>query len=82
MKAMLYAASEQSPSAEVVEPEVLKRYKAKFDDKFFHYCDKELKKINTFYSGTIANVIIFNKSLCLGYYFYFIFYFRKISRSN
>ncbi|CAH1392463.1 unnamed protein product [Nezara viridula] len=54
MKAMLYAASEQSPSAEVVEPEVLKRYKAKFDEKFFHYCDKELKKINTFYSEKLA----------------------------
>lgn len=48
---MLYAAVEQAPSAELVEPEVLTRYFAKFDEQFFHYCDKELAKINTFYSG-------------------------------
>jgi hypothetical protein len=51
MKAMLYAAVEQAPSAELIEPEVLTRYFAKFDEQFFHYCDKELAKINTFYSG-------------------------------
>lgn len=48
---MLYAAVEQAPSAEVVEPEILTRYFAKFDEQFFSYCDKELTKINTFYSG-------------------------------
>lgn len=51
MKAMLYAAVEQAPSAELVEPEILTRYFAKFDEQFFSYCDKELTKINTFYSG-------------------------------
>lgn len=51
MKSMLYAAVEQAPSAELVEPEVVRRYFAKFDEKFFHYCDKELAKINTFFSG-------------------------------
>jgi hypothetical protein len=54
MKAMLYAAVEQAPSAELVEPEVLTRYFAKFDEQFFHYCDKELAKINTFYSGMLT----------------------------
>ncbi|XP_047098498.1 xenotropic and polytropic retrovirus receptor 1 isoform X2 [Schistocerca piceifrons] len=54
MKAMLYAAVEQAPSAELVEPEVLSRYFAKFDEQFFHYCDKELAKINTFYSEKLA----------------------------
>ncbi|GLH09035.1 hypothetical protein R5R35_012540 [Gryllus longicercus] len=54
MKAMLYAAVEQAPSAELVEPEVLTRYFAKFDEQFFHYCDKELTKINTFYSEKLA----------------------------
>jgi hypothetical protein len=54
MKAMLYAAVEQAPSAELVEPEVLTRYFAKFDEQFFHYCDKELAKINTFYSGMLS----------------------------
>lgn len=50
---MLYAAVEQAPSAEVIEPEILTRYFATFDEQFFHYCDKELTKINTFYSGNI-----------------------------
>lgn len=54
MKALLYAAVEQAPSAELVEPEILTRYFAKFDEQFFSYCDKELTKINTFYSGTRA----------------------------
>ncbi|PSN51931.1 Xenotropic and polytropic retrovirus receptor 1 [Blattella germanica] len=54
MKAMLYAAVEQAPSAELIEPEVLTRYFAKFDEQFFHYCDKELAKINTFYSEKLA----------------------------
>lgn len=48
---MLYNAIEQAPSAELVEPEFLTRYFATFDEEFFHYCDKELTKINTFYSG-------------------------------
>lgn len=51
MKQMLYAAVEQAPSAELVEPDVVTRHFAKFDEQFFHYCDKELAKINTFYSG-------------------------------
>lgn len=58
MKAMLYTAVEEAPSAENVEPEVLSRHFANFDETFFHYCDQELKKINTFYSGTYSNVFI------------------------
>jgi len=54
MKAMLYAAIEQAPSAEVVEEEVLTRYFARFDESFFTFCDKELAKINTFYAEKIA----------------------------
>ncbi|XP_024084092.1 xenotropic and polytropic retrovirus receptor 1 homolog isoform X2 [Cimex lectularius] len=54
MKQMLYAAVETAPSAELVEPEVLTRYFAKFDERFFHYCDKELAKINTFFSEKLA----------------------------
>lgn len=53
MKAMLYIAVEEAPSAEIVEPDELRRHFATFDEVFFHYCDKELKKINTFYSGKI-----------------------------
>lgn len=54
MKLLLYSAVEQAPSAELVDPELLSRYFAKFDEKFFHFCDNELKKINTFYSEKLA----------------------------
>ncbi|XP_072934317.1 solute carrier family 53 member 1 isoform X1 [Epargyreus clarus] len=54
MKAMLYTTVEEAPSAENVEPEVLSRHFANFDETFFHYCDLELKKINTFYSEKLA----------------------------
>ncbi|XP_067012139.2 solute carrier family 53 member 1 [Anabrus simplex] len=54
MKAMLYTAVEEAPSAESVEPEVLTRHFANFDDHFFQFCDNELKKINTFYSEKLA----------------------------
>ncbi|KAH0946478.1 hypothetical protein HN011_011278 [Eciton burchellii] len=54
MKALLYAAVEQAPSADASEAHVLESYFSKFDEKFFHYCDKELTKINTFYSEKLA----------------------------
>lgn len=58
MKALLYAAVEQAPSADVSEAHVLESYFSKFDEKFFHYCDKELAKINTFYSGKVYLLIL------------------------
>lgn len=54
MKAMLYLVVEEAPSADSVEEEVLKRHFANFDENFFHYCEQELKKINTFYSEKLA----------------------------
>ncbi|XP_077506786.1 solute carrier family 53 member 1 [Amblyomma americanum] len=54
MKTMLYGAVERAPSAEVVEQSVITRYLASFDEDFFQYCDKELAKINTFYSEKLA----------------------------
>lgn len=60
MKCLLYAAVEQAPSAELVEPDVVTRHFAKFDEQFFHYCDKELAKINTFYSGKSSFGLIFS----------------------
>ena len=51
---MLYHAIEASPSAELADPDILTRYFAKFDEQFFHYCDSELTKINTFYSEKLA----------------------------
>lgn len=53
MKFMLYAAVEQSPSREFIDPHVLERYFTKFNEKFFAYCNEELEKINTFYAGKL-----------------------------
>lgn len=54
MKSMLYQAVEEAPAVESVEEDIIKRHFANFDESFFHYCDKELKKINTFYSEKLA----------------------------
>lgn len=45
MKAMLYMAVEEAPAADSVEEDVLKRHFANFDETFYHYCEKELKKL-------------------------------------
>jgi len=54
MKSMLYQAVEEAPAVDSVEEDILKRHFANFDETFFNYCDKELKKINTFYSEKLA----------------------------
>ncbi|XP_023221206.1 xenotropic and polytropic retrovirus receptor 1-like [Centruroides sculpturatus] len=54
MKAMCYSAIERAPSPEVVEQSVITRYFASFEEEFFHHCEKELTKINTFYSEKMA----------------------------
>lgn len=51
---MLYAAMETAPSTEIVEQREITRYFVMFDEEFFHYCDKELAKINTFFSEKLA----------------------------
>lgn len=51
---MLYQAVEEAPAVDSVEEDILKRHFANFDETFFNYCDKELKKINTFYSEKLA----------------------------
>ncbi|XP_039339334.1 xenotropic and polytropic retrovirus receptor 1 isoform X3 [Mauremys reevesii] len=53
-KEMLYAAQDQAPSIEVTDEDTVKRYFAKFEEKFFQTCEKELAKINTFYSEKLA----------------------------
>lgn len=50
-QAMLYTAVEQAPSPEVTEESAIIRYYGRFDEQFFRVCDKELAKINTFFSG-------------------------------
>lgn len=59
MKALLYNCVEQAPLSEVVEPEVARRYYAQFDEQFFHFCEKELLKINTFYNGNKLHSIAY-----------------------
>ncbi|CAG9857528.1 unnamed protein product [Phyllotreta striolata] len=54
MKSMLYMAVEEAPSEESVEPEIVTRHLANFEEQFLLYCDKELKKINTFYAEKMA----------------------------
>lgn len=54
MKAMLYTAVEEAPALDSVEEDIIKRHFANFDENFYHYCDEELKKINTFYSEKLA----------------------------
>uniref|UniRef100_A0A8C5D1C8 Xenotropic and polytropic retrovirus receptor 1 homolog n=1 Tax=Gouania willdenowi TaxID=441366 RepID=A0A8C5D1C8_GOUWI len=53
-KEMLYAAQDQAPSMEVTDEDTVKRYYAKFEERFFQTCEKELLKINTFYSEKLA----------------------------
>ncbi|XP_072429502.1 solute carrier family 53 member 1-like [Chiloscyllium punctatum] len=53
-KEMLYTAQDQAPSLEVTDQDTVKRYFAKFEEKFFQCCEKELAKINTFYSEKLA----------------------------
>ncbi|XP_063056812.1 xenotropic and polytropic retrovirus receptor 1a [Engraulis encrasicolus] len=53
-KEMLYSAQDQAPSIEVTDEDTVKRYYAKFEEKFFQHCEKELAKINTFYSEKLA----------------------------
>lgn len=51
MKEMLYKIIEEAPSAESTDPENLHRLFTQFDEHFLQYCEKELAKINVFYSG-------------------------------
>lgn len=54
MKEMLYGATETAPSTEVSEMDVLKQYFSRFEENFFQFCDRELTKINTFFSEKLA----------------------------
>lgn len=45
----------------VTDEDTVKRYYAKFEEKFFQTCEKELAKINTFYSGKDCNEGLFTR---------------------
>ncbi|XP_029308880.1 xenotropic and polytropic retrovirus receptor 1 homolog isoform X3 [Cottoperca gobio] len=46
--------SEVKTSKQITDEDTVKRYYAKFEEKFFQTCEKELAKINTFYSEKLA----------------------------
>ncbi|KAL0280325.1 UNVERIFIED_CONTAM: hypothetical protein PYX00_001654 [Menopon gallinae] len=54
MKAMLYYVVEEAPSPESADQDYIARYFTASDEQFFSFCDRELKKINTFYSEKLA----------------------------
>ncbi|XP_071607475.1 solute carrier family 53 member 1 [Heliangelus exortis] len=54
LKEMLYAAVDQAPSIEDTDEDTVKRCFAKFEENFFQTCEKELAKINIFYSEKLA----------------------------
>ncbi|KAK3087846.1 hypothetical protein FSP39_011436 [Pinctada imbricata] len=54
MKEMLYEAQEQAPSPEVTDESTIHRFFARFDERFFQFCDKELSKINNFFYEKIS----------------------------
>ncbi|XP_074654234.1 solute carrier family 53 member 1-like isoform X2 [Tubulanus polymorphus] len=57
MKEMLYKAQEEQPSPEESHPSAIERYLVRFHDYFLHFCQKELAKINTFFSEKLAEAI-------------------------
>ena len=40
----------------VTDASTLQRYYARFDERFFQFCDKELSKINTFFYGLLLTI--------------------------
>lgn len=64
MKEMLYKIIEEAPSAESTDPENLHRRFTQFDEHFLQYCEKELAKINVFYSGNSIPVIVIRRYCC------------------
>ncbi|XP_064649063.1 solute carrier family 53 member 1-like isoform X2 [Lineus longissimus] len=54
MKEILYRGQEEAPSPEETDPATVVRYYARFHESFLHYCEKELAKINTFFSEKLA----------------------------
>jgi hypothetical protein len=54
----------------VTDEDTVKRYYAKFEEKFFQACEKELAKINTFYSGNCT--IVYNNVLSFMLFIYVI----------
>ena len=54
LKDLLYTAQENSPPADISDEETIKKYYAKFDQKFFARCQLELNKVNMFFTEKLA----------------------------
>ncbi|XP_071499190.1 xenotropic and polytropic retrovirus receptor 1 homolog [Diadema antillarum] len=54
LKNMLYDAQRRAPEAHVAGEAQVDRHFVQFEEKFFQYCEKELSKINTFFSEKAA----------------------------
>eukprot|EP00057_Strongylocentrotus_purpuratus_P032615 XP_788229.3 PREDICTED: xenotropic and polytropic retrovirus receptor 1 homolog [Strongylocentrotus purpuratus] len=54
LKNMLYDAQRAAPEADVSGEAQVDRHYVQFAEKFFQFCDKELSKINTFFSEKAA----------------------------
>ena len=57
LKVFLYSATESAPVSDDVNDEILSRHFAKYDGKFFAFCDQELNKVNTFFAEKLAEAI-------------------------
>ncbi|KAJ8279658.1 hypothetical protein COCON_G00067240 [Conger conger] len=53
-RAITQAARAKMAVEQITDEDTVKRYYAKFEEKFFQTCEKELAKINTFYSEKLA----------------------------
>ncbi|XP_038063830.1 xenotropic and polytropic retrovirus receptor 1 homolog [Patiria miniata] len=57
LKILLYDAQEESPDPEVAGEAMVERHFARFEEKFLKLCEKELTKINTFFSEKEAEAM-------------------------
>ena len=57
LKVFLYEATENAPTSDGVNDDILRRHFSKFDDGFFMFCDQELNKVNTFFAEKLAEAI-------------------------
>lgn len=70
MKQLLYETVENVPPADKTDADMLTRYFVDADEAFFSSCEKELSKVNTFYSGTVYLVENFFFNVIVGVQFY------------
>jgi len=54
IKKFIYAAQEKAPSWDDISDPIIHDHFARYDEGFFMFCDKELKKVNTFFAEKLA----------------------------